>query len=75
MIAVESRREPFEDAATPGWWDGLDAEILGCLAERGPLAPAEVGRRLGISEGAAASALSMLAQEGRVRIRLVELRA
>ena len=42
----------------------------GCLAEHGPLAAAELGRRLGISENAAASALSMLAQAGKVRIML-----
>jgi predicted ArsR family transcriptional regulator len=46
--------------------------VLGCLNERGPMSPAELGRALGFSEHAAASVLSMLATEGRVRIRLVE---
>jgi hypothetical protein len=52
----------------------LNAEILDCLAEGGAMAPADVGRRLGMSEGAAVSCLSMLAQEGKVRICLVERR-
>ncbi|HEY7520963.1 MAG TPA: helix-turn-helix domain-containing protein [Methylomirabilota bacterium] len=59
---------------TPGiedFWGDLNREILGCLA-RGPVSPGEIGRRLGISEGAAASCLSLLAAEGRVRICLVE---
>ena len=60
--------------STADWWDGLDEEVLEVLAERGPMAPGEVGRRLGMSEDAAASILSMLASEGRVRIRLVEAR-
>jgi predicted transcriptional regulator len=63
------------DTSPEDWWDGLDADVLECLAARGPMAPAELGRCLGISEGAAASALSMLAQAGKVRIRLVELPA
>lgn len=67
-------RESLTTPGAEGWWDRLDAEVLGCLAERGPMAPAEVGRCLGISEGAAASVLSQLAQTGKVRIRLVELK-
>jgi hypothetical protein len=38
----------------------------------GAMAPAELGLRLGLSEGAMTSLLSMLAQEGKVRICLVE---
>jgi hypothetical protein len=37
--------------------------------------PAEIGRRLGISEQAASSLLWSLAAQGKVRIRLVELAA
>ncbi len=70
MMIVESTRP--RGAGVEGWWDALDAEILACLGDGGPMAPGEIGRRLGISEGAAASALSMLAQSGKVRIRLVE---
>lgn len=39
----------------------------------GAIAPAELGLRLGISGGATTSLLSMLAQEGKVRICLAEL--
>jgi hypothetical protein len=53
------------------FWADLNRDILDCLA-RGPVSPGEIGRRLGISEGAAASCLSLLASEGRVRICLVE---
>jgi hypothetical protein len=53
------------------FWDDLNRDILKCLA-MGPVSPGEIGRRLGISEAAAASCLSMLAAEGRVRICLVE---
>ena len=69
MIANAAR--PLSTAA---WWEGLDEEVLEVLAEYGPMAPVEIGRRLGMSEDAAASILSMLASEGRVRIRLVEAR-
>jgi len=69
MIANAAR--PLSTAA---WWDSLDKELLEVLAEYGPMAPVEIGRRLGMSEDAVASILSMLASEGRVRIRLVEAR-
>jgi len=55
------------------WWGDLEREILESLEGHGPVAPAQIGRRLGISEDAAASLLSLLAQEGKVRIRLVDL--
>ena len=44
-----------------------------CLKRQGATPPAEVGRRLGVSESAAASLLSILACEGKVRICLVDL--
>ena len=53
-------------------WDGLDAEILACLDAGMPLTPGEIGQRLGLSEAAASSCLSMLASEGKVKICLVE---
>jgi DNA-binding Lrp family transcriptional regulator len=53
-------------------WDEIDNELLDCLAARGSMAPAEIGRRLAISEEAVVSLLAMLAREGRVRIRVVE---
>lgn len=57
------------------WWTEIDNDILACLAGEGALAPAEIGFRLGISEGATTSLLSMLVREGKVRICLVELPA
>jgi hypothetical protein len=60
-----------ETISVDDYWGDLNREILGCLAA-GPVSPGEIGRRLGISEGAAASCLSLLAAEGRVRICLVE---
>jgi hypothetical protein len=54
------------------WWRDLDDAILGCVGADGPLAPAEIGRRVGISEAAAASLVTLLAREGRLRIALVE---
>lgn len=54
------------------WWSEIDDDVLRALAGNGAMAPAELARRLGISEGATASLLSMLAQAGRVRICLVE---
>jgi hypothetical protein len=53
------------------WWNDLDDAILACLADEGPLAPAEIGHRLGLSEGAVVSLVTLLAQEGKVRICLV----
>jgi DNA-binding CsgD family transcriptional regulator len=55
-----------------GFWDEIDNELLACLAARGSMSPAEIGRRLGVSEDAVVSLLTMLAREGRVRIRAVE---
>jgi hypothetical protein len=60
-----------ENAIVDDYWADLNRDILDCLA-MGPISPGEIGRRLGISEGAAASCLSLLAAEGRVRICLVE---
>jgi Winged helix-turn-helix DNA-binding len=54
------------------WWGTVDADTLRCLSENGPMTPAELGKRLGISEDGATSLVSHLAREGRVRICLVE---
>ena len=53
------------------WWD-IDDEILAALAG-GAKSPEELGAALGMSEHAVCSLVSMLAQQGRVRIRLVEV--
>lgn len=62
---------PPEDVV-PDWWAELDDAVLRCLAESGAMAPDDIARRLGLSADAVASILWMLAQERRVRIRLVE---
>jgi predicted ArsR family transcriptional regulator len=57
-----------------GWWNEIDDQVQACLERYGAMAPAEIARQLGLSEGAVASVLSMLAQEGKLRIARVELR-
>lgn len=64
----QSPRDGMDD-----WWTGIDKEVLACLNGNRETSPAAVGRRLAVSEAAAASLLSMLAAEGRVRICLVGL--
>ena len=59
--------------ASIDFWSELDGDVLRCLdEEHGAMAPAELGRRLGMSERAVCSILSMLAVTGQVRIRSVE---
>jgi DNA-binding Lrp family transcriptional regulator len=57
------------------WWSTMDADTLRCLGADGPMTPAELGKRLGISEDgledAVTSLVSHLAREGRGRICLV----
>jgi hypothetical protein len=53
------------------WWGPVEDETLRCLAEQGPMTPADLGTRLGISEDGAASLVSQLVREGRARICLV----
>jgi predicted ArsR family transcriptional regulator len=53
------------------WWEALDAETLRCLVEHGPMSPDELGKRLGVSQDAAASLLGHLVREGKARICLV----
>jgi DNA-binding Lrp family transcriptional regulator len=53
------------------WWGAMDADMLRCLTENGPMSPAELGKQLGISEGGATSLVSHLAREGKVRVCLV----
>jgi hypothetical protein len=55
------------------FWNELDGDVLRCLdEEQGAMAPAELGRRLGMSELAVCSILAMLTATGQVRIRSVE---
>ena len=56
-----------------GWWNEIDDQVQACLARNGAMAPAEIARQLELSEGAVASVLSMLVQEGKLHITRVEL--
>jgi len=55
------------------WWTEIDSAIIGCLRRERSMTPAEIGRRLGMSEAAATSILARMATEGRLRIRLVDV--
>ena len=55
-------------------WDEIDAAVLDALgAEGGHLTIAQIATRVGMSEGAVQSVVSMLAGQGKVRIAAVEL--
>jgi DNA-binding Lrp family transcriptional regulator len=56
-----------------GWWNDIDRDVRAVLERHGSLTPAEIARALRMSEGAVSSVLSMLAQEGKLRIARVEL--
>ncbi len=73
-----SSREPLKPMSgrcqmTDDWWAEIDGEILDCLRAGGPMSPAAIGCRIGVSEASATSILSMLARQGQVRVCLVEL--
>ena len=61
------------DETGEDFWKLLDAEVLDCLACGRPLSPEEVGDKLGMSAEAAASLLTMLVHDGRVRITAATL--
>jgi len=56
-----------------GWWSEIDQDVRACLERNGAMSPAEIGRQLRLSESAVSSVLSLLAQEGKLRISRVEL--
>jgi DNA-binding Lrp family transcriptional regulator len=56
-----------------GWWSEIDRDVQACLERFGPMSPRDLARQLRLSEGAVSSLLSMLAQEGKLRISRVEL--
>jgi hypothetical protein len=72
LVFVEVNGAPLEGRTmeSESWWSDLDSALLRCVAE-GAMDPAAIGRRLGIPTDAATSLLMLLAQEGKVRIRLV----
>jgi len=53
------------------WWSDVEKDVLGCLDGPEAIAPADIAKRLGVSEDATISLLAMLAREGRVKICLV----
>ena len=51
-------------------WDELDGDVPRLLTERPEgLSPEEIGHKIGMSEDAVRSVLTMLAQEGKVRMQ------
>jgi DNA-binding Lrp family transcriptional regulator len=56
-----------------GWWSEIDRDVRVILERSGPMSPRDIARQLRLSEGAIASVLAMLAQEGKLRINQVEL--
>ncbi len=56
---------------TGAWWDDIDADVLAALAD-GAKSPKQLAHTLGMSEDAVTSVVSMLAQQGRLRIGLIE---
>jgi DNA-binding Lrp family transcriptional regulator len=56
-----------------GWWNEIDRDVRAILERSGPMSPRDIARQLRLSEGAVASVLAMLAQEGKLRINQVEL--
>jgi DNA-binding IclR family transcriptional regulator len=51
------------------WWNDVESDVLRCLEGRDAVPPGEIAQKLGMSEAAATSLLSILASEGKVRIR------
>jgi len=58
-------------SATHDWWGEIDARILQCLEANGSMTPLDLGRTIGLSDEAVTSVLCLLAQEGKIHIRLV----
>jgi len=56
-----------------GWWNEIDRDVHRCLEQFGPMSPRDLAHQLRLSEGAVCSVLSLLAQEGKLRISRVEL--
>ncbi len=75
MTAQGKNGRPVDDFDPENWWGPIDAAILDCLKGHGAVTVEQIGRELGLSDGAATAFLAMLAREGRVRICQVELAA
>jgi DNA-binding Lrp family transcriptional regulator len=59
--------------AMEDWWSEIDDGVRACLERHGAMSPREIAQHLGLSEAAVSSAVSLLAQEGKLRIARVEL--
>jgi hypothetical protein len=62
-------------AVMDSWWQEIDEEILTILSSTGPMDPADLAMKLGMSTDAVCSCLSLLSTSGRIRIRSVEATA
>jgi Mn-dependent DtxR family transcriptional regulator len=58
---------------TEDFWAETDNAILQCLRERGAMSPVDLAHRLGISPGESTTLVCLLAAQGKVKVRLVEL--
>jgi len=69
-VFIEIDGRPFEGNV----WAEIDEAVLGALAESGGRLPlAQLAKRVGMSEDAVRSVVSMLAEQGKLRIAVVEL--
>jgi predicted transcriptional regulator len=66
-VILEDRRRGMD-----AWWNEIDDEILALLTASGPMNPADLARKLGMSTAAVCSCIGMLSASGKVRIRSVE---
>jgi hypothetical protein len=55
------------------WWAETDNAILQCLRERGPMSPIDLANQLGMSSGESTTIVCLLAAQGKIKVRLVEL--
>jgi hypothetical protein len=69
-VFIEIDGRPVEGSA----WTEIDDAVLGVLTDSGGrLTPGEIAVKVGMSEDAVRSIVSMLAEQGKVRIAVVEL--
>ena len=54
-----------------GWWADFEHDVLTCVGASGA-SPAQIAVSLDVSEAAVCSVISMLVEQGRIRISRVE---
>ena len=69
----EAKQAGYEGIEMGGKFPTDPQKLRPVLERHGSMTPAEMARLLRLSEGAVSSVLSMLAQEGKLRIARVEL--